>query len=543
MIRITKGKPDRAGGEKNVMIYRNKLFSRVSAAYPQSSTLSPEHLRHRGIAMAWVVIVIFALFLLVGLSLDVAKLCLVNHQMHNAADAAALAGAVIVKINPLEARLRAQMIAAENFADHDPVLLDLNLGNLPDGDIIIGQYGYDRDLGIMVFVPDDPAAPGPVNALAVIATRTEARMDVGGPVPLNFGSLVGVDTADLAGTWQVKAGPYAIAVTIGGTGAGLICIRYDYTGLELGGTSFLNVNSTTGNVNDGAIQVNSFDDTGLYTNGGPNIDALALNMCADDCVSKGNLVIDPDTSINFGQPPIPDPLISLPPPATPWTEVTTAYDRLTGEEITGFITPGSPTTVSTGQDVVFPPGYYPDGWRITGGQVTLESGIYILGGYSSGQKSGLYINGGNLDASALTTGGGDPNQGGVMFYITDDGVVDIGGVGYVCADPMSEERSAALGVPCYEGITIFVDRDSPNPSIIRGTSNLDLNGTLYFPQFIDHDYSGNGQQRYALELDGTGDGFGNQVIADSVYIPGTADVTINYDGRNRAPATKSYLVE
>jgi len=33
------------------------------------------------------------------------------------------------------------------------------------------------------------------------------------------------------------------------------------------------------------------------------------------------------------------------------------------------------------------------------------------------------------------------------------------------------------------------------------------------------------------------------VIADSIYIPGTADVTINYDGRNPAPESKAFIVE
>jgi hypothetical protein len=445
----------------------------------------------------------------------------------------------LVKVDPDEARRMAQMVAAMNSADTIPVLLDLNTSNSPDGDIIIGQYGYDRDLGLSVFVPYDPVFPTPVNALAVIASRDPSH---GGSLPLNFGAIADVPTVDLTGWWEGKSGPYAIAVTVGGTGAGLICLREDYTGLELGGGGYLTVNSTTSNVNDGAIQINSFDDGGLYSNGTPVLDALYVNMCADDSVMKGH-EIGLDSLLQYGQPPIPDPLASLPAPI-PGAPVPEATDQLTGNPIP--IVPGEITTVSTGQDVFFPPGYYPDGWRITGGQVTLGSGIYILGGYSQGTKSGLYINGGNLDASALTTGGGDPAAGGVMFYITGDGVVNIGGGGYVAVDPMSEEQCNALGVlPAYEGISIFVDRESTNTSIISGTSNLDLNGTLYFPQKIDHEpeYNGNGQQNYALELHGTGDGFGNQVIADSIYIPGTADVTINYDGRNRAPVTRAYLVE
>jgi len=531
MVKITAKRPIRPGGRHNVMECRSTICE-------QKSALSPKHLRNRGLVLVWTVLVIFTLFLLVGLSLDVAKLCLVNHQLHNAADAGALAGAVIVKINTVEARERARDIALQNSADHDPVTLDLNLGNLPDGDIIIGQYGYDRDLDKMVFVPDNPEAPAPVNALAVIASRT-AELG-GGPVPLNFGSLVGVATAELAGNWFGKSGPYAIAVAMGGTGAGLICLRYDYTGLELGGGGFLTVNSTTSNVNDGAIQINSFDDIGMYSNGTPVLDALYVNLCADDSVMKGQ-DIGLDSLLQYRQPPIPDPLASL--PAPPLGPPVPNY-QLNG--ITTPILPGKITTVSTGQNVFFPHGYYPDGWRITGGKATLESGIYILGGYSKGTQSGLFINGGSLDASAATTGGGIEGMGGVMFYITGDGVVNISGGTSVVVDPMTEDQCGASGaLPAYEGVSIFVDRLSTNTSIISGNAGLDLTGTLYFPQKIDHepDYDGNGQQQYALELHGTGDGFGNQVIADSIYIPGTADVTINYDGRNRAPVTRSFLVE
>ncbi len=37
--------------------------------------------------------------------------------------------------------------------------------------------------------------------------------------------------------------------------------------------------------------------------------------------------------------------------------------------------------------------------------------------------------------------------------------------------------------------------------------------------------------------------FSNQLIARTVEISGTGEITIDYDGRNRAPATRSFLVE
>ncbi|UCC97444.1 MAG: pilus assembly protein, partial [Phycisphaerales bacterium] len=253
------------------MVYRSGQSLSDALGCTRAPDLARRHVRRRGVVLVWTAILLLLMILLVGLSLDSGKVALTYHQLHNAADAGALAGCRLVKVDPDEARRMAQMVAAMNLADTIPVLLDLNTSNSPDGDIIIGQYGYDRDLGLSVFVPYDPAFPTPVNALAVIASRDPAH---GGSLPLNFGAIADVPTVDLTGWWEGKSGPYAIAVTVGGTGAGLICLREDYTGLELGGGGYLTVNSTTSNVNDGAIQINSFDEGGLYSNGTPVLDAL-----------------------------------------------------------------------------------------------------------------------------------------------------------------------------------------------------------------------------------------------------------------------------
>ena len=63
------------------------------------------YFKRRGIAYIWVAAVFLILALLVGLVLDVSRIFYVAHQLHNAADAAALAGARVVKIDQDEARL------------------------------------------------------------------------------------------------------------------------------------------------------------------------------------------------------------------------------------------------------------------------------------------------------------------------------------------------------------------------------------------------------------------------------------------------------
>ena len=70
------------------------MSPRRDCAAPQNlGFFRRRHHRYRGVALIWVAILALVLILIVGLSLDVAKVSLVAHQLQNAADAAALAGA------------------------------------------------------------------------------------------------------------------------------------------------------------------------------------------------------------------------------------------------------------------------------------------------------------------------------------------------------------------------------------------------------------------------------------------------------------------
>lgn len=93
MMRNTTKISRQADGEFNVM----KCHSTI---YEQTGILSTKHVRHRGVALIWSAILMMLMILLIGLSLDTAKVALVNHQLHNAADAGALAGCRIVKTEP-----------------------------------------------------------------------------------------------------------------------------------------------------------------------------------------------------------------------------------------------------------------------------------------------------------------------------------------------------------------------------------------------------------------------------------------------------------
>jgi len=459
----------------------------------QNSSKSKHSMRD-GIVYVWVVVVLLLLITTIGLALDVGKVILVAHQLQNAADAAALAGARVVKISQTQARQNAMDIALENSVDGQSVQLASNEGNNTDGDIVVGRY----DLQTGTFTVTTSA----VNALKVVARRSNSSL--GGPVTLNFGSLFNVNTCNISRS--------AIAIAAGGTGAGMISLAPDGIGLSINGELSLTVH-------DGAILVNSVADNAVRIIGQPDLDALELDVTGE-IDGTGGFEFEPNFVVNTGVPPTPDPLCSNPPdeclPEPSWDS---NYDLAPS--------PGQAIKI-TGGTVELEPGYYSGGLLISGGNITLKPGVYILGGSSKGQKSGLVI-GGNANLCAK----------GVMFYIVGDGVVNIAGTGSIQSTPIQYDSNdfcdSSYSYPAnidytYEEIGIFQARDNTNDARIVGTSLLDLGGTLYFPS--NH-----------IDLSGTGAGFGDQLIAKTIGISGTGDMTIMYDGRNRAPANRSYLVE
>ena len=456
---------------------------------------------HRsGIAMIWVAIFLVLMVLLLGLSLDSAKAFLVAHQIQNAADAASLAGACWIKVDPDYARTVALATALENLADADEVVLDANPSNDPNGDVVLGWYSR----MFRKFVP----ASEKLNAVKVVARRTGDSP--GGPVPLVFGPVAGVD--------NINVRRYAIAMTHGGVGAGVIALSPgdppDETGLLINGGAILDVN-------DGIIQVNSEASAAIVFKGSSlGLSAEELNLCGD-VIAKAFDLSALDFPIDDDAPPLPDPLCPNPAVCTPPPTWDPAVDLGGGDTL----------AISTGT-YVLEPGYYSGGFYITGGDVTLKPGIYVLGGGPMG-KGGLVI-GGNANFCAK----------GVMFYITGTGKVDLAGGGpedcYIRVTPPDPESTdfcgagftypAGFDFATYSGISIFQDRTNTNDASIVGTSLLDLDGTLYFP-------------RAHVDLTGTGDGFGNQLIAWSIEISGASHITIDYRGKEPLPDRKSFLVE
>ncbi|MBN1787412.1 MAG: hypothetical protein JW806_03355 [Sedimentisphaerales bacterium] len=438
-----------------------------------------------GIVYVWAIIVLLLLLTTTGLSLDIGKVIYVGHQLQNAADAAALAGARVVKYNQPLACQEAAETALQNAANGQNI-------QLSSEDIVVGRY----NLATGTFTPTTIAA----NAIQVTAKLTDDSAT--GPVSLNFGSIFNINTCNLTRT--------AIAYGAGGTGAGMISLARDGIGLSINGDIHLTVE-------DGAILVNSEDDDAVRIIGQPDINALELDVVGD-VDATGGFEFDPNFPVNTGMWPNPDPLCPdpyngdcLPEPV--WDP---DYD----------MSPSSGEIISvTGGTAVFEPGYYSGGFNFTGGDVVFKPGIYILDG---SKKSGLVI-GGNTNVCAK----------GVMFYVVGDGIVNIDGSGSIELSPVQFDNDefcdTSYSYPpgtdfSFEEVGIYQARTNTNEATIVGTGSLDLNGTLYFPE-------------NQLNISGNGDGFGDQLIAKTIEVSGGGYMVIRYDGRNRTPANRAFLVK
>jgi len=432
--------------------------------------------RRRGIALIWVAITGIVFIGLIGLALDAGYGLLTGHQLQNAADAAALAGAMVVRENSAQAQQKAVEFGLANAAAGDPVQLSFD-------DIRTGRW--QRPTG--PFKPDtDEDFRPPPNAVEVTASRTDAS--AGGPLPLLFGPAFGVNTVDVSRS--------ATAIIAGTTGGGMIMLCPDCEcALEFDGTTGLILESSPGYNGDAAIQVNSDDACAVCGGGNLTLVAPETNIVGEDpgACWDGNPTVD--TYVNPDSPEISDPLADLPPPPC---NGDTVYEHEVNK--TGGWNP---------------PGDYPDGivLKNSGDIVNLQPGVYCLDG------DGLRVTGGTLNAY------------GVMFYVRDTtpwdkqySTIYLGGNANVNITPSDDENNP------YWGISIFQARDNTNEATIIGTSNMNLDGTLYFPAA-------------PLELGGTGFSLGTQLIAWTTHVHGTGTFTIAYDGRFPAAGAKVFLVQ
>lgn len=266
-----------------------------------------------------------------GLGLDYAYVRSAGQSLQTAADAGALAGARLVRLDSqasqfAETRQAAVDIALQNKTFKTPVQLDANAPNSPAGDIVVGRW----DTQTRTFTPDTEEP----DAVRVTARRTNGSP--GGPIELFFGDLFGVDSSEVSRS--------AVARADLGSEPLVLLLSDGERALQMSGTSLF---ETPG----GTVHVNSEEDCAVNLKGGV-LNAGTLAVAGTACITNGTL----NASLKEGAGQREDPLAALPPPS--------------------FSGAPLPTIKGSGN---YSPGYY-DGIVMNGGTAWLLPGEYVIGG-------------------------------------------------------------------------------------------------------------------------------------------------------------------
>ena len=477
--------------------------------------------KRKGISLIWVALTFLVMFAIGGLMLDWAHVYLVGHQLHNVADAAALAGSRYVpdpNSSPAgyTARLKAQEYANANFAAKLSVNLNPNGDTLTEvdidmmlpeatlysdyfpaskGDIYIGRYIDDSRL----FIKNDPYP----DAMLVVTRKFTGQAN--DPLPLLFAPIV---TTFYGGPTISSAGiqKYAVAKIDNPYGAGVLALGkcsecpgllFDGGGADedliiLGGGSLY--------VNSGYVDLSG--KSGAIDQSGNAKIVLDLDRVYAVGSIDDKMDILEDTDVHLGADPEPDPYADVP---------NAVYST----------TPDLGTMDASG---TYAPGYYSGGIQISGGiTVNLEPGNYYLDSVDQAASLGM-------------TGGLITGEGVTLHIIGDaDKGVDVQGG---ASDPVNMDISAPTSGP-YAGIAIFQKRNPAYDCVLscsdvpvsefNGHGNIDIDGAIYMPH-------------NKLTLGGTGDILVTRTVADRFVIKGTGQKLVDYKGDPKI-ATKSYLVE
>jgi len=487
--------------------------------------------RHQaqGTALVWVTGMLVVWVGFVGLTIDIGMAFLAAHQLHNAADAGALAGAQWVKLDKDRAVTETANTAKANFALRNDVDLEYSYANgvfSNDEDIVLGRYYPQRRR----FNMTPYFEPNVAQANAVLARARRATDALDKEVKMPFGRVVDVNILPM------DVVRHAIAYCLDTSGAGIIALKPTGTGLTMGGNFTIQVPK-------GDIQVNSDSHNAVVFNGTPkegDIVAVQMNVCGyvDSTLVRNCPIPYDDEYPPNDPPPIPDPLAGVHRPGTPGGDPGPGvYSSPIFADPTKPKDPISennwPTDPITGKKELWP-GYYPAGFKISGGMWHLNPGVYLLGGGVNG-NSGLVLTGGIIEAEYC------------QFYITKDtvnkkgkyGQVNITGNAQVTITPPGNNPDNYVnGEPVKDGamgVSIWQDDANKNVAFIAGSSNDPqpdvVQGTLYFP---------------CNTAKVAGDNFyaGNQLIAYTIEPGGNGDIYIDYDNRNRGPIRhQSMLVE
>ena len=291
------------------------------------------------------------------------------------------------------------------------------------------------------------------------------------PLFASFGGVSGLTfhASAIAGTTTAGGGSCIVALS------------------QAAGNSF--VDSGSGNVTTSA-GCGIYDNSGFSYTGSGNITAGTTIQYIGNKTMTGSGRVSPAPTVAAS--PASDPFASLPSPT-----VGTCTNPNAGLSY--------PLVIADAVAHTLAPGTYCGGMKLAGsGNITFQTGTYILNGTDAGGKSFDYSGSGNLSGAN------------VMFFITGQG-------GYT-AGPINLSGSgnltfSALSTGTYEGVLFYQDRNiSPayaGTNTYTGSGNV--TGTFYFPTT-------------SLSYSGSGNALSQAIVANKVTMTGSGNFTKDLTG-------------
>jgi len=379
--------------------------------------------REAGFVAIFVAILAVLIIGFLGLAVDSGHVQAASQQLQDAADSAALAGAVKLagETNstgggyPLT-RAAAVSMAALNRAAGDAVVIDSNTGNDAAGDIVVGTWNPLTS----TFTPGTTLP----NAVKVVARRTASAP--GGALALNFGGVVGVTSSDVSrnaiATFTSSTSPYIHVLDAAAASA-----------LYISGNAVLGASG-------GRVQVNSTSPTALNAAGNAKITAVQTNVCGNATIASNASV----SNLRTGAAGKADPLASVL-SVSAWTTLKASMTMPAG--VNGKIS-------ATG---TYSPGNYPKGLALaTSSVATLLPGTYMFGTTFTMTGSSKLIATG---ATILCDSGVKPSVS--------------GSAGLALTPPLSGT---------YKGLMLMCHRSTTGVALtLSGNGVIDCQGTFYVP--------------------------------------------------------------
>lgn len=296
--------------------------------------------------------------------------------------------------------------------------------------------------------------------------------------------------------------------------------RNDVRGLEVYGNGTLVVN-------DGGIMSNSTHPTQSFY-----VDGASAGVYAEVIHAQGGVSCDLgdcNPPPEGGMPYVPDPLISIPPPAVPPAPAqSTPFASTPCTTVGGY--PGLAVYHTGNKTITLNPGMYCYLDKGSNVNYILNPGIYYFDGYND-QGRAIDLVGTNPSDAGSVTGSS------VMIYLSPNaGRVEATGNSSI---DLTACRSTDPGAWCvgslayYSGMLFYADRSYTKTINMSGNFAWNAEGTFYAAG--SHlDLSGN-------VVSGN---LSSMIVANTIRLGGNTNITVDYDpGLNVTPPTTVSLVE